>query len=62
MYCIGLAYAINDKVHIHSIWKSKKYENVVKPKTIILLDENGEKVQFGMDAKNVLSTEKLSFH
>ena len=57
---IGLAYAINDEVYIHSKWNSTKYEHVVKPKTIILLDEKGEKVQFGMDAKDVLSITKLS--
>ena len=52
---IGLAYAINDEVYIHSKWNSDKYGSVLKPKTTILLDENGEKVQFGLDAKYVLS-------
>ncbi len=51
----GLAYAIDGKVSVHSKWNSKKYRDTIKPKTIILLDEDGNMDQFGADAKDVLS-------
>eukprot|EP01084_Bolivina_argentea_P267137 453374_1 len=50
---LGIAYAIGDEVYVHSKWNSEKYRDVIKPKTTILLDDQGETVQFGMDAKDV---------
>eukprot|EP01083_Nonionella_stella_P081209 223580_1 len=47
----GLAYAYNGKVYIHSRWNSTKYGDDVKPKTIILLDDRGNTIGFGKDAK-----------
>ena len=52
---LGIAYAIDDEVMVNSKWKSKKYGAVVKPKTIILLNQDGEFEAFGMDAKFALS-------
>ena len=48
---VGLAYAYNNEVFVHSRWSSKKYGDAVKPKTVILLDENGNTLGFGADAK-----------
>ena len=52
---IALAYAIKDKVYVHQTFKSKKYGECVKPKTIVLLDDDGEVNTFGIDAKFTLS-------
>ena len=52
---IALAYAIDGKVFAHKEWKSSKYEVGVKPKTIVLLDENEEVIAFGQDAKHMFS-------
>eukprot|EP01083_Nonionella_stella_P286560 975334_1 len=50
---LGLAYAIGDEVYVHSKWNSERHTDVVKPKTIILLDRNGEADAFGSDAKEI---------
>eukprot|EP01083_Nonionella_stella_P078673 215404_1 len=50
---LGLAYAIGDKVYIHNKWNSERYVDVVKPKTIILLDKCGNADAFGSDAKEI---------
>ena len=51
---LGVAYALpNDaRIHVHDKWKSRKYGTIVKPKTIILFDENFEVVNVGLDAKH----------
>ena len=52
----GLAYALpNGDVFIHNKWKSKKYGAITKPKTQILLNEEGNCVAFGIDASDVYS-------
>eukprot|EP00484_Ammonia_sp_Unknown_P021917 CAMPEP_0197031776 /NCGR_PEP_ID=MMETSP1384-20130603/10663_1 /TAXON_ID=29189 /ORGANISM="Ammonia sp." /LENGTH=681 /DNA_ID=CAMNT_0042461351 /DNA_START=29 /DNA_END=2074 /DNA_ORIENTATION=- len=52
----GLAYALpNGDVFIHNKWKSKKYGAITKPKTQILLNEEGKCVAFGIDASEVYS-------
>eukprot|EP01083_Nonionella_stella_P004290 12396_1 len=50
---LGLAYAIDDEVYVHSKWNSERYVDVEKPKTIILLDRDGEVDCFGQDAKEL---------
>eukprot|EP00485_Elphidium_margaritaceum_P002287 CAMPEP_0202686228 /NCGR_PEP_ID=MMETSP1385-20130828/2038_1 /ASSEMBLY_ACC=CAM_ASM_000861 /TAXON_ID=933848 /ORGANISM="Elphidium margaritaceum" /LENGTH=702 /DNA_ID=CAMNT_0049340761 /DNA_START=32 /DNA_END=2140 /DNA_ORIENTATION=- len=53
----GLAYALpNGDVFIHNKWKSKKYGAITKPKTQILLNEEGNCVAFGIDASDVYSS------
>ena len=47
---MGMAYAIDDQVFVHQKWNSKKYGATVKPKTIVLFDDDEEAI-FGMDAK-----------
>ena len=47
---MGIAYAIDDQVFVHQKWASKKYGATVKPKTIVLFDDE-EEAMFGMDAK-----------
>ena len=47
---IGLAYALDDEVYVHQNFNSIKYGATVKPKTIILFDNEGG-VTIGMDAK-----------
>ena len=47
-----MAYAIDDKVFVHTEWASLKYSIDQKPKTIILLDENYKALGFGKDAKH----------
>ena len=51
---LGVAYALpNDsRIHVHDKWKSKKYGTIVKPKTIILFDENFDVINVGLDAKH----------
>ena len=51
---IGLAYAYNGKIYVHSKWKSVRFASTNKPKTIILLDDDGDVNSFGMDAKYTL--------
>ena len=51
---IGLAYAFQEDIYIHSKWNSTRYGATVKPKTIILLDDKGKIISFGMDAKITL--------
>ncbi len=41
-----------NRIYVHDKWKSKKYGTIVKPKTIILFDENFEVVNVGLDAKH----------
>ena len=48
---IGLAYAYNGKIYVHSKWQSTRFASTIKPKTIILLDDEGEPNSFGMKAK-----------
>eukprot|EP01083_Nonionella_stella_P252833 870680_1 len=55
---LGLAYAICDQVYIHSTLNSERYKDVVKPKTIILLDKQGEVECFGQEAKEIYMTLK----
>ena len=50
---LGLAYAIKDEVYIHQRWNCRRYGTTVKPKMILLLDDE-EKAYFGMDAKHTL--------
>ena len=54
---IALAYAIGEinDIKAHSEWAGKKFKPKFKPKTIILLDENGEVLGFGKDAKHTFS-------
>eukprot|EP01084_Bolivina_argentea_P126774 224390_1 len=56
----SLAYALpNNKeknVFVHQDWVSSKYNVGVKPNTIILLDENGDTLGFGKDAKHTYIT------
>lgn len=51
---LGVAYAYNNEIYVHDKWKSKKYGSTVKPKTIILFDDEKKKVAVGMDAKHAL--------
>eukprot|EP01083_Nonionella_stella_P165515 550829_1 len=55
---LGLAYAIGDEVYIHNKWNSARYADVVKPKTIILLDKQGDVECFGQEAKEIYMTLK----
>ena len=58
---IGVAYAYNNEIHVHSKWGDgdSKYGEQVKPKTIILLNESAEPINFGMDAMdNYILNEK----
>jgi len=48
---VGLSYAYNGKVFVHSKWDSKKYGDQIKPKSLILLDSKGQTMAFGLDAK-----------
>ena len=50
-YVTGLAYAFQEDIYINSKWNSTRYGATVKPKTIILLDDKGKIISFGMDAK-----------
>ena len=52
---IGLAYAIDKEVFVHQAFNSRKYGSSVKPKTIVLLDNEGDVNSFGIDAKFMLS-------
>ena len=50
---LGIAYAYNGKVHVHSKFKSTRFASTVKPKTSVIIDQNtGRAVSFGMDAKH----------
>ena len=51
---LGVAYALpnSTRIHVHDKWKSKKYGSIVKPKTIILFDENLEVINVGLVAKH----------
>eukprot|EP01084_Bolivina_argentea_P304272 525433_1 len=51
---VALAYALGKSNHVesHAEWSAKKYKPKFKPKTIILLDENGNALGFGKDAKH----------
>eukprot|EP01083_Nonionella_stella_P209552 759515_1 len=51
---VALAYAFGKSNHVesHAEWSAKKYKPKFKPKTIILLDENGNALGFGKDAKH----------
>ena len=59
---LGVAYAVNDEIYVHNKWNSKRYGSTIKPKTIILLDDDNETVAVGMDAKhaymNLAGTQK----
>ena len=48
---MGVGYAFNGQVFLHSKWKSKRYGLTEKPKTILLLNDKGKTVAFGVDAK-----------
>eukprot|EP01084_Bolivina_argentea_P021873 40658_1 len=52
---LGVAYALpnSNQIHVHDKWKTKKYGSIVKPKTILLFDDNFNLVNVGMDAKLV---------
>eukprot|EP01084_Bolivina_argentea_P066523 121266_1 len=55
----SLAYTLPNKeknVFIHQNWVSSKYNAGIKPNTIILLDENGQTISFGKDAKHTYIT------
>ena len=52
---IGLAYAIDGDVFVHQAFNSRKYGSSVKPKTMVLLDNEGDVNSFGIDAKFMLS-------
>ena len=52
---IGLAYAIDGDVYVHQAFNSRKYGSSLKPKTIVLLDNDGEVNSIGIDAKFTLS-------
>ena len=58
---IALAYAIKGTkdVFAHKQWKSSKFKVEVKPKTVVLLDENHNVVSFGQDAKHMFSKYKI---
>ena len=43
------------KVYIHKEWNSSRYGTVVKPKTIVLLDEDLDVLAFGQEAKRMFS-------
>ena len=49
---IGVAYAYDNRVQVHDKWRSKNYGIITKPKTIILLDDEGETAAVGLDAKH----------
>ena len=55
----ALSYGVGDDAFVHTEWSSKKYSVTVKPKTIILLNENNEFVAFGKDAKFKFSSLKM---
>ena len=59
---IGLAYAIDGEVYVHQAFNSRKYGASVKPKTIVLLDEDGEVNSFGIDAKFTLSGNYFDYY
>ena len=56
---IGLAYAFDNDIHVHSKWSQNECGDQVKPKTIILLDENAETRGFAMDAKHKFGVDVL---
>ena len=58
---IGLAYAFDGDVYVHQTFKSRKYGSSLKPKTIVLLDDEGDVNSIGIDAKFTLSIHLL-FH
>ena len=53
---VALSYAIHerDEIRAHAEWSTTRYEKKYKPKTIILLDENRNKLGFNLSAKNTL--------
>ena len=52
-----MAYAINGtkEVFVHKEWNAGKYGVSVKPKTIVLLDEDEDVLAFGKAAKDMFS-------
>eukprot|EP01084_Bolivina_argentea_P259870 438685_1 len=50
---LGIAYAFDNNVYVHDKWRSKNYGAITKPKTTVLLDQNGQVVAIGMDAKHI---------
>ena len=54
---LALAYAINGtkEVFVHKEWNAGKYGVSVKPKTIVLLDEDEDVLAFGKAAKDMFS-------
>ena len=59
---IGLAYAIDGKVFVHQDFNSQKFGASIKPKTIVLLDNEGDVNSFGIDAQFMLSTISITAH
>eukprot|EP01084_Bolivina_argentea_P267139 453378_1 len=58
---LGLAYSIKgsdgkSKVYVHDNWKTKNFGRTTKPKTIILLDNDGQILQTGLDAKHIYNS------
>ena len=51
----ALAYAIDGIVFAHKEWNSSKFEVSLKPKTIVLLDEDYDVLAFGENAKHMFS-------
>eukprot|EP01084_Bolivina_argentea_P006327 11986_1 len=47
----AMAYAYGNKVFIHDKWSSRKYGHEIKQKTVILLDNKGNTLGFGLDSK-----------
>ena len=50
---LGVAYALpnSSTIHVHDKWKTTRYGTIVKPKTIILLDEDFEVASVSLAAK-----------
>ena len=59
---LALAYGFGEtnQVFAHTKWSTNTYEAQVKPKTIILLDEDHDVIGFGKDAKHTFSV--VSYH
>eukprot|EP01084_Bolivina_argentea_P308141 532737_1 len=52
-YGLALTYLVDGKVVSQTQWRSRKYRNNDKQKTMILIDDDGKVNQFGADANDI---------
>eukprot|EP01083_Nonionella_stella_P139227 424251_1 len=48
---LGIAYAYNGKIYVHSKYRAKRFASAIKPKTMVLLNPSGDAAAFGMEAR-----------